>query len=556
MPKDQPNHSQPSARQGEVGQPELIVRASRQFWKALKLLVFSLVCCAAAVVAVALPEAALWLGSRGNAQLIVVGLAISLMNHCFGSEARTCGLVLEARLGRSTIQNYEAILYNRLSIVNFHRYVRLVIFLLSVFPLTLSVAYKGVDGGETHTNSLYGQLNLQGLFADAHQCNFRLDNPLPDKRATAIMIYVTEPIVTLNTRYPLKLGSYGLNMQVLNHNTTAMLDPPTSDYIQALRQKMFPGQTLYLQASVNATFSSINCTTADTSCTRSAEFLNDSSSSHATWTSTVKVSGNINFTMAAYKDQQVLFFAAWDKLADPPTNFSSEAVGFNLYRGHCDGRWRIDKSTVGLEEASGCVRSDFPGSQRVIVENIDWASLQKLQQVLADAMVTTSDDTIPVIMTTDLSVQSAIVASMMWSKLSSHASETTFYNRYPELDYVTEETLQWSVLTLKREVWLYVIICIQPVMIFIFMIIRYCLRHIPVSNTFGLTSLLAGIDLNSAALLKGASYSGTLNTRVTVTINVVEDGEARGRRCGHLEYVLGTDRKGKAGSLIDGVTYG
>ncbi|KAJ8067906.1 hypothetical protein OCU04_003491 [Sclerotinia nivalis] len=87
------------------------------------------------------------------------------------------------------------------------------------------------------------------------------------------------------------------------------------------------------------------------------------------------------------------------------------------------------------------------------------------------------------------------------------------------------------------------------------MIIRHRLRHTPVSNKFGLVSLLAGIHPNSVKLLKGASFSGILNAPVGVTINVVEDGEADEHRSGHLEYVLDTGKGSKSGLLVKGVTY-
>ncbi|EDN93531.1 predicted protein [Sclerotinia sclerotiorum 1980 UF-70] len=167
----------------------------------------------------------------------------------------------------------------------------------------------------------------------------------------------------------------------------------------------------------------------------------------------------------------------------------------------------------------------------------DWASLQNLQKVLADTMVTASNDPIPKILPTHFSAQSAIIASMLWSKLSYDATETmaTFFSHYPELNYVTESCMQASVPTLKRNALLYVVICIQPVMIFIFMIIRYRLRHIPISNKFGLVSLLAGIDPNSVRLLKCASFSGISNAPIGVTISVVEDGEVDEHRSGHLD---------------------
>ncbi|KAJ8067907.1 hypothetical protein OCU04_003492 [Sclerotinia nivalis] len=359
MPKNQPTYSGNSVPYRELGEPE---GPSWEVWREGRVLVVSLVFCGAAVIAVSLPRAAFWLGSRGNLQLIIVGLAISLINYCFEIEARALILVVEARFGRSTLQNFESVLYNSLFIKHAHKYMQLVMLLLSAFPLILSVAYKAFNDGETYTGDSGWLLNGQSILRYNYNNTYRLSNPLLDNRTTAIMIYATEPAVTLDTTYPLQLGSYGLNMQVFNHNTTAMLDPPTRDYLQSLRNNMRPGQTVYLRASVNAIFSSVNCTNADNSCRRPVGFLDSTSPSHAAWVSTVNVAGagNIKFTMAANKAQQeVLFISAWDESADPPTNISSELIGFNLYRGHCDGRWRVNKTTVLLEEASECLLSNF-----------------------------------------------------------------------------------------------------------------------------------------------------------------------------------------------------
>ncbi|CAD6449042.1 f5c67cd1-2945-45ff-b8ee-b647bf488242 [Sclerotinia trifoliorum] len=414
------------------------------------------------------------------------------MNYCFEIEAQALILVVEARFGRSTLQN------------------------LNQYSTTSTTA--------RHTGDSGWLLNGQSFLRYKYNNTYQLSNPLLDNRITAIMIYATEPVVTLNTRHPLQLGSYGLNMQVLNHNTTAMLDPPTRHYLQSLRNNMRQVQTVYLRASVNATFSSVNCTNVDNSCRRPAGFFDSTSLSHAAWESTVNFAGasNIKFTMEVNKAQQeVLFISAWDESADPPASISSELIGFNLYRGHCDGRWR------------------------------------NLQQVLADAMVTASNDPIPKILPTRFSAQSAIVPSMVWSKLSFDVIETmtTFFSHYPELNYVTESCLQASVQTLKQNTLLFVVLCIQPVIVFIFMIIRYRLRHTPISNEFGLVSLLAGIHPNSVRLLKGASFSGVLNAPAGLTINVIEDGEADGHRSGHLEYVLNTEIGSKSGLLVKGVSY-
>ncbi|APA15763.1 predicted protein [Sclerotinia sclerotiorum 1980 UF-70] len=96
MSKDQPTCASNSVPFKELGKPE---RPSWEVWREGRVLVVSIFSCGAAVIAVSLPQAAFWLGSRDNLQFIIFGLAISLMNDCFGIEAQALVLVAEARFG-------------------------------------------------------------------------------------------------------------------------------------------------------------------------------------------------------------------------------------------------------------------------------------------------------------------------------------------------------------------------------------------------------------------------------------------------------------------------
>lgn len=107
---------------------------------------------------------------------------------------------------------------------------RLVILILYAFSLLLNVAYLALDDGETYAGDSGWLLNGQSFSRYNYNNTYRLSNLLLDNRTTAIMIYATEPVVTLDTTYPLQLGSYGLNMQILNHNIIAMLDLLNRDF--------------------------------------------------------------------------------------------------------------------------------------------------------------------------------------------------------------------------------------------------------------------------------------------------------------------------------------
>ncbi|KAB8299026.1 hypothetical protein EYC80_001157 [Monilinia laxa] len=475
MSGQQPSVSENSAPAG-VGGPHRIKCSSWGFWQGLGLLVVSLCCCAAALIAVCVHQVAAFLGSRENAQLIVVGLAIAVMNFSFRSELQSLILVMEARFGQSTLQNYEAILCNRVFVDKAQFRVRILMAISTVFPLGLSVAYKRFNGGTT----------LQHLPVYDSSA-YVLQNPLDDTRVTALMIYASQYVMGFDINRPLPVRAYGLNMVTLPGAVTAMLDPPSPAYIFNLQQSLFPGQTYDVAASVNYTFSSINCTNADSSCWMPEGFF---ASPHA-WASTLNVSGMIKFTIAANDaHQEVLFVSAYDELADPPTNFTSNLISFNVYRGNCTGLWQIDESSASLQKADNCSQSEFPSSQDVIRKNKTFRSLQNnLQQVLADAMIEVVNGPPLQIFPKGMSIQSAIIASLIWSKSSIDATDLALFLKYSEL----------------------------------------------ISCCFGLTSFLAGITPESITLLRGATYSGSLIKPVKVTMQVVDDGEIDGHPSGHLE---------------------
>ena len=108
----------------------------------------SFICLALAITAVANESVSWHLGVQ-NYQLVVLGLLLSIMNLCLRSVAPTLFLLLEARFGPSTLQNYDGILRNQLLRSQLSVVWRLVLGLMLALPLALSVAYKGFTCGES-----------------------------------------------------------------------------------------------------------------------------------------------------------------------------------------------------------------------------------------------------------------------------------------------------------------------------------------------------------------------------------------------------------------------
>lgn len=83
-----------------------------------------------------------------NNQIIIIGFMLALMNLCNRRVMTRVFVVAELRWGSSTLQNYDAILRQSVFVSQADFSWRTVIFLLSMLPLGLSVAYKTFTNGE------------------------------------------------------------------------------------------------------------------------------------------------------------------------------------------------------------------------------------------------------------------------------------------------------------------------------------------------------------------------------------------------------------------------
>ena len=149
----------------------------------------SLICLALAIASVANNKLSWHLGIE-NHQLIVLGFLLSIMNLCLASVSPSLFLLLEARYGPSTLQNYEGILRNQIFSSKLTLLWRLTLLVNLVLPIGLSVAYKTFTGGESKllvdattynkNTSYYGMmLSMYSFFL----------NPIFRKQDYKIMIY-------------------------------------------------------------------------------------------------------------------------------------------------------------------------------------------------------------------------------------------------------------------------------------------------------------------------------------------------------------------------------
>ena len=105
--------------------------------------------CLVASICVVTPKLNFAWRLKFDVQIVIIGFLLSVMNQCFRRIAPMVFLILEARWGRSSLQNYDAILRNSLSISQTNLLWKIIILTLIILPLGLSAAYKSFTGGHS-----------------------------------------------------------------------------------------------------------------------------------------------------------------------------------------------------------------------------------------------------------------------------------------------------------------------------------------------------------------------------------------------------------------------
>lgn len=222
-----------------LGRPTTKKRFSLQDLCAI---IISTVCLLLAISTVQV-ESLSWRLGVGNNQLVVVGFLLSIMNLCLSSVTTTVFLLLEAKFGPSTLQNYEGILRNKIWSSELSTVWRLVFGIMLAIPIALSVAYKGFIGGESvleignatdwvSTPPYYGLFAPPGVQSAGSSIGMSLffNATMPFLTASAVTSNNSEPLPPRHGR------AYGFNLLSLNNDSTAALDIPSPERIRSIQQ--------------------------------------------------------------------------------------------------------------------------------------------------------------------------------------------------------------------------------------------------------------------------------------------------------------------------------
>ena len=233
--------------------------------------------------------------------------------------------------------------------------------------------------------------------------------------------------------------------------------------------------------------------------------------------------------------------------------FESQAERFVSTRRTCWATWNVTNANITLIEVHGLQSmDDLETVDQDIIQNseleitkfffdfigeYEWETREHWNQPLAVVgNVSRSDSFLPAVNT-----RSALVASMLWARITSmwgperpNPPSTTCYWIGPD-----SITTKKEVMSLQRSPWLVLVIAINPIFTFLATLGKAILHRTPISDNFGVISLLAGFDPRDSKALQGAALSGKLTRDVKITFNARDCG----LRDERIEIELDSHRK-------------
>ncbi|KAM0716299.1 hypothetical protein Q7P37_007744 [Cladosporium fusiforme] len=488
-------------------------------------------CCAFAILAVQNQYLAWHLGSQY--QLIVVGFSLSIMNLCLEYSLPFLLVLLEARFGSSTLQNYDAILQKTFLGPQMNFLWRSILLLSMMLPLGLSAAYKLFGGGNSTLPVQYDGPVYYGLYPPLGL------EKVGQSTGVSLMSNLSLPFIQNTTAlelleagsaFPVTPGAYGLNNMLISEHASAALDLPSPEFVSGVRTRLKAGEVWQVEAGVLATVTRQNETVQkhhDVNSEDSAAFWDP----YFAKVDTPKVGFLFNefeiwmLNNQKENDQTWLFISIQPGPSDNEV-FKSKARMFSTWREPCLGIWNITTTTMRLVGGSCNAESaagELDDSLQVIFTNnnlgLDVFFMPTLIEYLGPFATSRKGSV------WELPTMTSTIASMMYSRVTvlngplPAGNEGAAGRSYAPR---SKQTITSTRPSLSRSPWLFVIICVQPVLLSLSMIGTWLLYSVPVDRSFGLISILAGIDRISLQRLDGASFSAKLRSEVRLSIAVQE----------------------------------
>ena len=527
--------------------------------------------CLAVSICVVTPYLTLsWrLGYEG--QIVVIGFLMSIMAICMKTVAPTLFLVLEARWGSSTLQNYDAIIRNTMLASQTGVHWRGAFLLLAALPLGLSAAYKRFTNGISSadiTNPFNGHYGL----VSAPQDNGGVMNNTIYYMIEANMAFLAASSNDSNPPPFLELPkAYGYNTLLIDNVTAALLDMPHPEYVNSIQQKLSVGETWNVSASVNGTVTTYN-TSGDVYIKNDSFWNHTFNHSNGGFESWELYNGGLalgvlfanpgeegTYCFAANYPSTVRGFAKSRKpMSEDSLKFRRNALMFNTRRQKCFGSWKITRNSITLLDGY-CTpqltnqsifgrRHALPsglGALSVLVHSIGSGFADRRQSPWLRPAFTVA------------------ISTSYWSRFAYDFAYNSAETRStPEIYYPpTDELIVSSTTTLDANWLLYVVLSLQPILTLLMVLFAMFLHYTPIQNGFGIVAILAGVDRGSLDIVQGAGLSGKLAKPVVMDIAVrkPEKGASHhqfGSGLEHMLYILGSRRSRNTTKLEKDKKYG
>lgn len=490
-----------------------------------------------------------------KAQIITVGFLIGVMNICAERVVPACFLALEARYGKSRLQNYNAILAKKFLSPHIGVSWRVTMILFLALPLALSVGYKQFLGG-TSTATLNPLLGLYGVSFPTIGDWTPMNDPIYLQVSSNAAFYTASandtPILNGSSHYPI---AYGYNVLLLSEDSAALLDLPTNEYLKTIRSKFNNGETWQLSASVNAYVAARNNSAAEAARSDDAYWesaLNSSSlglvsywlSQDAnTYIGMLPIVGQPFCWMAVYRGGPTSDDMYSKSLDDVNVyEFRKSAELFSLRRQRCQATWQISASGMRLTSGICDNRPQVDISQETVEgpNNGPFAVTAgpNLPHIFWPFVVQRANS--PWLMPT----YAVTTATSYWARGVYMIDE----NNIPGYNYTgIDEQILSTRQTLDAVPMLFLCLAIQPVLTVVAFLIKSMLS-LPLSGEFGMIAVLAGIKRSNLDILGGAGFSGQLKRPLRLEISLTErqNKELGGMPIATVMYELRAENSEKA----------
>lgn len=511
----------------------------------------SLICLALAIAAVA-NESLSWRLGVNNHQLIVIGFLLQIMSLCLASTTPTLFLLLEARFGSSTLQNYDGILRNQVLGSKLGLLWRLVLSVMLALPLGLSVAYKTFAGGESARKvdpaAYVGNASYYGMFAPPGlQLLGAKTGVLLFSNATLPFAVASSSQTGFEPSLPMHAQAYGFNLLPLNNESTAILDIPEPSYVSTVQKLLAGGESWNIIAPVFATVATFNHSGTEDRDEFESDFISFCTSAQESSGAFTHMSMMDHFSVnlidhASPGDQsrQYIALSPDPGISYNPSceNLTHDAQPYDINRQLCKGTWSITRGGIQLVDGSCNGTVLPPDKQKLITNNTLFLGVSYMSSLVEflGSFATTRNESkwIGPYMATGM-------AAMLWSRITAldsaanldatPALQRIFSNLTYEdagLVYPVSDTVMYIRPTLRKSSLLYAIFAIQPLLIFVVLVLTPLFRSTPVDEGFGLISILSGVDRGSLDVLAGAALSGKLARSVKLVVQPREDSKGNG----------------------------